>query len=116
MEAALCRVWADKVNRECCSPYYAVLVRKDPKEQKHAMESLISGLRSYSRQLEKTSGPLFLADAQVGTEQHPAPSYYRARMLHSETAAWTWRGGLRVSAAVFGGRCAAAVGVPLLRV
>ncbi len=21
-EAARCRIWADKVNKECCSPYY----------------------------------------------------------------------------------------------
>ena len=98
VDAALCRVWADKVNRECCSPYYAVLVRKDPKEQKHAIEALISGLRSFSRQLEKTNGPLFLPDAQVGSTQDPwkiqlrdiAPPpemYRRSRLLHPETEA-----------------------------
>jgi glutathione S-transferase len=65
VDAAQCRIWADKVNRECCSPYYAVLVRKDPGEQRSAFEALVTGLRSFSAQLEKTKGPLFLPDAQV---------------------------------------------------
>ncbi len=110
VEAALCRVWADKVNRECCSPYYAVLVRKDPKEQKHAFDALISGLRSFSRQLEKTNGPLFLPDAQVIMSSHDL----RLSLKLRQGAAGCGVG--RVVAAVFGGRCAAAVGVPLLRV
>ena len=67
VDAARCRIWADKVNRECCSPYYSVLVRKDPKEQQLAFEALITGLRSFSSELEKSEGPLFLPDAQVET-------------------------------------------------
>ena len=65
-EAARCRIWADRVNRDCCSPYYGVLVQKEEHEQrmKH-FEKLIVGLKAFSRELVKTSGPLFLADAQV---------------------------------------------------
>jgi hypothetical protein len=33
VEAARARVWADRVNRECCSPYYSVLVRTDDAER-----------------------------------------------------------------------------------
>jgi len=64
-EAARCRVWAEKVNRDCCSPYYGVLVRKDETERMEHFETLIKGLKSFSSELLKTSGPLFLADAQV---------------------------------------------------
>lgn len=38
------RVWADKVNRECCSTYYGVLVRKDEAERKENFENLVKGL------------------------------------------------------------------------
>jgi glutathione S-transferase len=64
-EAARCRVWADKVNRDCCSPYYGVLVRKEDGERMEHFEHLIGGLKAFSRELKKTSGPLFLADAQL---------------------------------------------------
>jgi glutathione S-transferase len=66
-EAARCRVWADRVNRECCSPYYGVLVRKEKEEQMEHFSSLIKGLKAFSTELKKTSGPLFLADAQVSS-------------------------------------------------
>jgi glutathione S-transferase len=42
--AARARVWADKVNRECCSPYYGVLVRKDDSERREHFDNLIKGL------------------------------------------------------------------------
>jgi hypothetical protein len=42
--AARARVWADKVNRECCSTYYGVLVRKDEAERREHFENLIRGL------------------------------------------------------------------------
>jgi len=64
-EQARCRVWAEKVNRECCSPYYGVLVRKKPEEQMEHFEKLLDGLRSFSSELEKTEGPLFLEDNQL---------------------------------------------------
>jgi len=64
-EAARCRVWADKVNRECCSPYYGVLVRKDLAEQRDHFDKLLEGLRSFSQELSRTDGPLFLADGQL---------------------------------------------------
>ena len=64
-EAARSRVWADKVNRDCCSPYYGVLVRTEESERKENFDKLIHGLRSFSKELEKTSGSLFLADDQL---------------------------------------------------
>jgi glutathione S-transferase len=64
-EAARCRVWADKLNRECCSPYYGVLVRTDPTERKEHFDKLVSGLKAFSTELKKTSGPLLLADSQL---------------------------------------------------
>jgi glutathione S-transferase len=63
---ARARVWADKVNRECCSTYYGVLVRKDDAERKEHFDSLIKGLQNFSEQLATTSGPTFLPDAQLG--------------------------------------------------
>jgi glutathione S-transferase len=65
---ALCRIWADKVNRECCSPYYGVLVRQDHQERKEHFQKLIQGLEHFSQQLIKNrqyrngseDGPLFL--------------------------------------------------------
>lgn len=64
-ETARCRIWSDKVNRECCSPYYDILVRQDPLERKEYFQKLLVGLSSFSTELEKTSGPTFLADAQL---------------------------------------------------
>lgn len=64
-EAARCRVWTEKVNRECCSPYYGILVRKEPHEQMEHFQNLLEGLRSFSVELEKTQGPLFLEDKQL---------------------------------------------------
>jgi len=64
-EMARCRIWSDKVNRECCSPYYGVLVRTDPVEQKESFQKLIQGLKSFSKELEQTSGSLFLPDEQL---------------------------------------------------
>ena len=64
-EAARCRVWADKVNRELCSPYYGVLVRIDEEERMENFENLIKGLTAFSKELVKTPGPLFLANGQL---------------------------------------------------
>ena len=43
--AAQSRIWCEKVNRECCSPYYGVLVRKDDTERKEHFNSLVKGLQ-----------------------------------------------------------------------
>ena len=64
-EAARCRVWADKVNKELCSPYYGVLVRKDDDERMEHFNTLVKGLTAFSKELQKTSGPLFLANGQL---------------------------------------------------
>lgn len=51
--AAKCRFWAEKVNRECCSPYYGVLVRTDEQEQRENFDKLVNGLKAFSKEIEK---------------------------------------------------------------
>lgn len=60
--AAKCRIWADKVNRECCSPYYGVLVRTEEKERRDHFEKLVVGLKAFSKEIEQSGGNLFLGD------------------------------------------------------
>ena len=64
-EYARCRIWVDKVNRECCSPYYDILVRQDPTERRLYFQKLLNGIQSFMNELKKTSGPTFLSDEQV---------------------------------------------------
>lgn len=64
-EMARCRIWTEKVNRDLCSPYYGVLVRKEEHERKEHFDHLIKGLTLFSRELQKTSGPTFLENAQL---------------------------------------------------
>lgn len=59
------RYWADKVNRDCCSTYYGVLVRKEESERKDHFQELVKGLTNFSKQLKTSSGPTFLPDAQL---------------------------------------------------
>jgi glutathione S-transferase len=66
-EAARCRIWADKLNRETCSPYYGVLVRTDEAERKDHFQNLVKGLTAFDLELQKTSGPTFLANAQLSS-------------------------------------------------
>ena len=65
--AARQRIWEEKVNRECCSPYYGVLVRKEDSERREHFDSLIKGLETFSNQLKTSSGPTFLPDAQLSS-------------------------------------------------
>jgi glutathione S-transferase len=65
--AAKCRIWADKVNRECCSPYYGVLVRTDDNERKEHFNKLVDGLKSFSREIEKSGGNSFLGDGRLSS-------------------------------------------------
>jgi glutathione S-transferase len=64
-QAARSRIWTDRVNRDCCSPYYGVLVRKEDDERREHFATLVKGLTSFSRELEKTDGPVFLPDGQL---------------------------------------------------
>lgn len=64
-EAARSRMWAEKLNRDCCSPYYGVLVRTDEADRMKAFQALLKGLKSFSQELRKTSGFLFLAENQL---------------------------------------------------
>lgn len=42
-----------------------VLVRKEDSERREHFDKLVAGLCNFSRELEKTSGPLFLSNAQL---------------------------------------------------
>jgi len=67
-EMARSRVWAEKVNRDCCSPYYGVLVRTEETERREHFDNLIKGLKDFSKELTKKpnkSGPLFLDNYQL---------------------------------------------------
>jgi glutathione S-transferase len=64
---ARCRIWADKVNRECCSPYYGVLVRTDAAERRAHFEQLLNGLVAFARELSSTPGPTFLPHGQLSS-------------------------------------------------
>jgi glutathione S-transferase len=64
-EAARCRIWADRLNKDCCSPYYGVLVRKEKEDQLENFQRLVKGLKAFSSELNETAGPLFLADGQL---------------------------------------------------
>jgi glutathione S-transferase len=44
-----------------------VLVRKEDNERRENFASLLNGLKNFSTELVKTSGPLFLADGQLSS-------------------------------------------------
>ena len=77
--AAKCRYWADKVNRECCSPYYGVLVRKEDEERKENFNKLVNGLKAFSKELEKNGdGRGFLGGGRLtNTDISLMPWAYR---------------------------------------
>jgi glutathione S-transferase len=62
---AKCRIWTDKVNKDCCSPYYGVLVRTDEAERWEHFQALIRGLSLFSQELERTPGPTFLPHGRI---------------------------------------------------
>lgn len=60
-ERAQLRVQADWVNRECCSPFYQVLVRKDQAERKAAFAALVAGIDALEAKL--ASSPYLAGDS-----------------------------------------------------
>lgn len=76
-DAAKCRLWADKVNRDCCSPYYGVLVRHEPSERREHFEKLVTGLETFSKELKKTPGPLFMGNQLSSVDLALLPWAYR---------------------------------------
>mmetsp|Transcript_14513 Transcript_14513/g.40012 ORF Transcript_14513/g.40012 Transcript_14513/m.40012 type:complete len:288 (-) Transcript_14513:1254-2117(-) len=63
--AARTRIWADKVNRECCSPYYGVLVRKDPQERMDHFQELVQGLERFATEIDAKDSSTFLPNNQL---------------------------------------------------
>jgi len=45
--------------------FSGVLVRKDDSERREHFDKLVSGLKNFAAELEKTDGPLFLPDSQL---------------------------------------------------
>jgi len=62
-----CRIWTERVNRDCCSPYYGILVRTEEEERKQHFETLLKGLKAFSKELIKTDGPTFLAGGRLSS-------------------------------------------------
>jgi len=60
MERARTRIWADLVNKHCCSPYYGVLVKTDEAGRRESFEQLLGGLRRFTAELR---GEFFCGDA-----------------------------------------------------
>ena len=50
-----------------CKYYSGVLVRKDDSERKTHFDQLVNGLKQFSNELSKTSGPVFLPDGQLSS-------------------------------------------------
>lgn len=57
VERARARMWADWVDKNVSSPFYSVLVPKDPERRKSGFEKLREGLLKFQSNL---SGPFFL--------------------------------------------------------
>jgi glutathione S-transferase len=66
VEEARGRVWADKVAREMCSPYYKILVRQEEEEQREGLKELLEGMERFSKELRKTDGRLFMGGERIG--------------------------------------------------
>ena len=63
-ERARTRLWAARVNRECCSPYYDILCKTDAEGRRAAHAALLDGLRRFSAEIP--GGGPFFAGADVG--------------------------------------------------
>mmetsp|Transcript_28799 Transcript_28799/g.81126 ORF Transcript_28799/g.81126 Transcript_28799/m.81126 type:complete len:287 (+) Transcript_28799:111-971(+) len=57
---AQARLDAEKVNQKLCSPYYTMLVRTDPAEQRQAFDRLLLDLDEFQADLK---GPFFFGDS-----------------------------------------------------
>ena len=66
---ARARVAVEWVNKRLCSPYYAVLVRKDDGERRAAFEKLLASLRIFSAALESGSTDIDSALAPQSSDQ-----------------------------------------------
>lgn len=71
MEQAQSRLDADWVNRDLCSPYYKMLVRTDPGEQREAFDGFLEALGRFQ---SKMTGPFF----------------YGSRISHVDVALLPW--------------------------
>eukprot|EP00967_Tisochrysis_lutea_P030492 scaffold35827_cov33-Tisochrysis_lutea.AAC.1 len=77
-ERARVRVWADTVNKTCCSPYYGVLVKADEAGRRESMTALIKGLTAFCSELK---GPFFSGSHPNMVDYALLPWAYRYYVL-----------------------------------
>jgi len=54
IERARARMWAETVNKTCCSPYYGVLVKADEEGRRESFSTLLKGLSAFCKELKGT--------------------------------------------------------------
>jgi glutathione S-transferase len=78
IERAKARVWADVVNRTCCSPYYGVLVKADEQGRRESMQALLKGIAAFCAEME---GPFFFGPHPSLVDYALLPWAYRYYVL-----------------------------------
>lgn len=74
LDRARARMTADWINRNICSPYYNVLVRKDQVERRTAWDKVVTNLHSWSQQIR---GPFFFGSQVSIVDISVFPWVYR---------------------------------------
>uniref|UniRef100_A0A7S3LGP4 Glutathione transferase n=1 Tax=Aplanochytrium stocchinoi TaxID=215587 RepID=A0A7S3LGP4_9STRA len=78
---AKCRIKTDWVNRELCSPFYTVLVRKEHNLRRSAYDKIVRNLKIFSRDLGETPGPYYFGNEVSMTDIALIPWAYRYPLL-----------------------------------
>jgi len=78
IERARARVWADAVNRSCCSPYYGVLVKADEEGRRESMQALLKGISTFCKEMR---GPFFSGTSPSLVDYALLPWAYRYYVL-----------------------------------
>jgi glutathione S-transferase len=60
-QRAHARMWADKLNKKICTPFYQLLMKQAEKEQDKAAQTILQGLRDFSALALIVEGPTFVA-------------------------------------------------------
>lgn len=78
LDKAECRKVSEWVNKEICSPFYIVLVRKDPVERKEAFQKIVRNLALFSKNLQ---GPFYFGNDLSAVDVNLFPWAYRFYLL-----------------------------------
>lgn len=71
------RLQADWVNKNCCSPFYQILVRKDQAEREAALQALNAGVDDLEATVEAIGGPFLAGEAMSIVDLAFIPWAYR---------------------------------------